>query len=309
MDFVMNLLIVAISAGTSLLFATLGGILCERSGNINLGTEGMMLMGAVSACLMYIYTGSFVLAIVAALVSGALMGLLHAFLCVTLNANQTVSGLGLTLFGTGLSAYLGKSIAGTPIPGSVPKINMPWLEVIPFIGPIFSHLDLLVWFGILLAIGLHLYMNHTSWGLHLRAVGDSPATADAMGLSVTRIRYGHIIAGSALMGLAGSYLVLAYSPSWIEGMTAGRGWIAIALIIFARWSPLRALLCTCLFGALDALGFRIQLVGTEIPSYFLKMIPYLITIAVLMFIGWKNRRGLTGQPLELGVPYIREQRH
>ncbi|MGF7048977.1 simple sugar transport system permease protein [Paenibacillus sp. DS2015] len=308
MDFIMNLLVVAISAGTPLLFAALGGILCERSGVVNLGTEGIMLMGAVSACLTYIHSGSFILAVLAAIGSGCLLGLLHSFLSITLKANQNVSGLGITLFGTGLSAYLGKPAAGTPIPGSVPKVNLPWLDGVPILGNLFAHLDILIWFSFLLVIMLHFYMNKTSWGLHLRSVGDSPATADAMGLRVYMIRYAHVVAGSALMGLAGAYLLLAYSPSWIENMTAGRGWIAIALIIFARWSPGRALICAYMFGAMDAIGFRLQIIGSEIPSYFLKMIPYVLTIIVLMFFGWRSRHQLSNQPQSLGVPYIREQR-
>lgn len=308
MDFVLNLLVAAISAGTPLLFAALGGILCERSGVVHLGTEGIMLMGAVISCITYIQSGSFVLAVVAAILSGCMLGVIHSFLSITLKANQNVSGLGITLFGTGLSAYLGKPFAGTPIPGSVPKVHLTFLEGVPMIGRIFAHLDLLIWCSFLMVVLFQIYMNKTSWGIHLRSVGDSPATADAMGLRVNAIRYAHVVAGSGLMGLGGAYLLLAYSPSWIEGMTAGRGWIAIALIIFARWSPGRAIICAYLFGAMDAIGFRLQTIGSEIPSYFLKMIPYVLTIAVLMFFGWRSRNKLSDQPQALGVPYIREQR-
>ncbi|OMF18487.1 ABC transporter permease [Paenibacillus sp. FSL H7-0331] len=309
MDFMTSLLVAAISAGTPLLLAALGGILSERSGVINLGTEGIMLMGAVLTCMTYIQTGSLVVALAAALLGTAMMGVLHAFLTVTLHANQTVSGLGITLFGTGLSAYLGKPSSGIPVPGKLPKLDLPWLDSVPLLGKMLAHQDVMVWASFVLVIAFHLLIYRTSWGLHLRAVGDSPGTADVMGIPVALFRYTYVIIGSMLMGLAGSYLLLAFSSSWVEGMTSGRGWIAIALIIFARWNPVRALFAAYLFGGLDALGFRIQLLGTPIPSYFLKMLPYVITILVLMYVGWKTRNRPSGQPEALGVPYLREQRH
>ncbi len=191
----------------------------------------------------------------------------------------------------------------------MPKLDLPWLEAVPFAGRLLAHQDWIVWFSLVLVVALHTLIYRTSWGLHLRAVGDSPGTADVMGIPVALFRYTYVVLGSMLMGLAGSYLILAYSPSWTEGMTAGRGWIAVALIIFARWNPVRALFAAYLFGGLDALGFRIQLLGTPIPSYFLKMMPYLITIGVLMYVGWKTRSKPSGGPEALGLPYLREQRH
>lgn len=298
----------AISAGSSLLFAVLGGILSEKAGVIHLGTEGIMLIGAVISCITFVHTKSVFLSLLAALLAAGGLGLIHAFLCVTLRANQIVSGLAITLFGTGFSAYLGKSVAGEALSVSVPKVDLTFLEPVPFIGRIFSHLDIFIWISILLSIFLYVYMFKTSWGLHLKAVGDSPTTSDVMGISVVKFRYFHIIAGSMLMGVAGFYLLMVYSPNWMEGMTAGRGWIAIALIIFARWNPLLAILCAYFFGGLDALGFRIQLFDIGIPSYFLKMIPYIATIIVLMFIGWKNRKKPPLEPKSLGIPYFREQR-
>lgn len=308
MDFITQLLVAAIASGTPLLFATLGGILIERSGIIQLGAEGIMLMGAVIACIAYIHTGSIVITLLATLMIGGVLGVIHAFLCVTLRTNQIVSGLAMTLFGAGLSAYLGKSISGQPIPGSVPKISLPFLEPIPVIGPIFSNLDMLTWFSFILVILLHLLIHRTSWGLHLRAIGDNPSTADVMGIPVQLIRYLCVIAGTMLIGLAGADMLLVYSPTWIEGMTAGRGWIAVALVIFARWNPIRALFCATFFGALDSIGFRIQLFNSAVPSYFLKMIPYILIIVVLMFVGWRNRNKPSGSPESLGVPYVREQR-
>ncbi|MFD0694360.1 ABC transporter permease [Paenibacillus sp. GCM10027628] len=308
MDAITQLIGAAISSGTPLLIAVLGGILIERSGIMQLGAEGLMLMGAVTSCLVFIQTGSLPLTILSVLVVSGVLGLVHAFLCVTLRSNQVVSGLAMTLFGTGLSAYLGKKISGQPIQGAVPKLDIPWLEPVPLVGSVFAHMDLFTWISLVLVTGMHLFIHRTSWGLHLRAVGDHPATADVMGISVMAIRYVCVIIGSMLIGIAGADLLLVYTPTWNEGMTAGRGWIAVALIIFARWNPVRALFCAYFFGVLDSLGFRVQLIGSHIPSYFLKMIPYIVTILVLMFLGWRNRNKPSGTPEALGVPYLREQR-
>lgn len=308
MDLVVLIIAAAISSGTSLLYAVLGGILSEKAGVIHLGTEGIMLIGAVISCIVFISTENIFITFLAALLASGALGLIHAFLCISLRANQIVSGLAITLFGTGLSAYLGKASAGVALPVSVPKVKISWLNQVPYIGTIFSNLNIFIWISIALAILLYVYMYKTSWGLHLKAVGDSPSTSDVMGISVVRFRYFHVIIGSMLMGLAGFYLIMVYSPNWIEGMTAGRGWIAVALIIFARWNPLIAILCAYFFGGLDALGYRIQLFDIGIPSYFLKMIPYIATIVVLMFIGWKNRHKPSIEPKSLGIPYFREQR-
>ncbi|MBB6675459.1 ABC transporter permease [Cohnella nanjingensis] len=308
MELLAQIIAAAISSGTPLLFAALGGILIERSGIIQLGAEGIMLLGAVIACIAFIHTGSLAVTLLAVAGISIALGLVHAFMCVTLRANQTVSGLAMTLFGSGLSAYLGKKVSGTPIPGSVPKLNLNFLDGVPFLGPVFAHLDVLAWFSFVLVVAMHLYIHRTSWGLHLRAIGDNPPTADVMGIRVQTFRYGYVIAGTILIGLAGADMLLVYSPTWTEGMTAGRGWIAVALIIFARWNPVRALFCAYFFGAMDTIGFKIQLIGSEIPSYFLKMIPYAVTILVLMFLGWRSRNKPSGSPQSLGLPYIREQR-
>jgi simple sugar transport system permease protein len=308
MDLIIQIVAAAMSSGTPLLFAVLGGILIERSGIIQLGAEGIMLMGAVTAALVCVRTGSLAAALLAVLAVSAALGLMHAFMTVSLRANQIVSGLAMTLFGSGLSAFLGRGIAGQPVPGAVPKLDLPFLEAVPVVGDLFAHLDALTWASFALVVGMHLYIYRTSWGLHLRALGDNPPTADVMGIPVTAFRYGCVIAGTMLIGIGGADLLLVFSPAWIEDMTAGRGWIAVALIIFARWNPVRALLVAYFFGALDALGFRIQLIGSDIPSYFLKMIPYAATLLVLMALGWRNRGKPSGSPESLGVPYIREQR-
>ncbi len=308
MDWITQILAAGLSAGTPLLFATLGGILIERSGVIQLGAEGLMLMGAVTAALMYLWVPNLLLTVGAVLVVGMLLGLLHAFLTVTLRANQIVSGLAMTLFGTGLSATLGQPVAGAPLVGSAPLLNLNFLSSLPLAGPLLAHLDIFTWLSFILVIALTLLLKKTSFGLRLKAVGDSPGTADVMGIPVTLYRYGCVMAGSALMALGGADLLLVYSPTWIQGMTAGRGWIAVALIIFSQWNPLRALIGTYFFGILDTLGFRIQLAGSTIPPYFLKMIPYLVTILVLILVGWRTRHRPSSAPRALGLPYLREQR-
>lgn len=308
MELITQLLATAMAAGTPLLFATLGGILIERSGIIQLGAEGLMLMGAVTAAMVFLATSNLALTLLAVLLVTGLLGVLHAFLTVTLRANQIVSGLAMTLFGTGLSAYLGKAITGQPLPGSVPKLDLGWLDPVPILGPVMAHLDVFTWASLVVVVVMYLYIEHTCWGLHLKAVGDNPATADVMGIRVQGFRYGCVIVGSMLMGLGGANLLMVFSPTWIEGMTAGRGWIAVALIIFARWNPLYALAAAYFFGLLDGLGFRMQLAGSTISPYFLKMLPYLLTIAVLILVGWRTKHKLSGSPLALGVPYIREQR-
>jgi len=308
MEMTSLILIAAISGGTSLLFAVLGGILNEKAGVINLGTEGIMLIGAVMSAIVFLQTQNLLITFLVMLGATGILGFLHAFLCITLRANQIVSGLAVTLFGSGLSAYIGKSVAGAPIPVSIPKIKLTFLDSIPLLS-VFANLDIFIWSSMIVSIVLYLYMYKTSWGLHLKAVGDNPSTSDAMGISVIAFRYFHVVIGSMFMGCAGFYLIMAYSPNWIEGMTSGRGWIAIALIIFARWNPIYALFGAYFFGGLDSLGFRMQIYDLNIPSYFLKMIPYIATIIVLMFIGWKNRSKPSIEPKSLGNPYFREQRY
>ncbi|MEI8095447.1 MAG: ABC transporter permease [Spirochaetales bacterium] len=298
MEVFTQLLTAAIASGTPLLFVTLGGILIERSGIIQLGAEGLMLMGAVTAAGTYLATGNLVLALLAVLLVTGALGMLHAFLTVTLRANQIVSGLALTLFGSGLSAYLGKAFTGIPVAGAIAKFDLGVLGTVDGFA--------LASLGLVLVLQLAFF--HTSWGLHLRAVGDNPATADVMGIRVQAVRYFCVVGGSMLMGLGGANLLLVFSPTWIEGMTTGRGWIAIALVIFARWNPLGALAACWFFGFLDTLGFRLQLAGSKIPTYFLNMLPYVLTIAVLIVVGWRTKHKMAKGPQALGVPYIREQR-
>ncbi|MEW6546150.1 MAG: ABC transporter permease [Bacillota bacterium] len=294
----------AITAGTPILFAALGEILAERVGVLNLGVEGMMLVGAVSGFLVTVRTGSPWLGLLASLVAGGLMALIHAVLSVGLRANQVVSGLALTLFGTGLSGYLGKPLIGVPAPLTFRPVKVPGLGDMPFLGPVVFGHDYLVYISYLLVPLLWFFLYRTRPGLHMRSVGENPAAADAMGINVVWTRYIYTVAGGMLAGAGGAYLSLAYAPTWLENMTAGRGWIAVALVIFAGWNPLVALAGSYLFGGVDALGLRIQAVGTVVPSFFLSMLPYVFTILVLL-VSARGKRRLAA-PGALGLAYDRE---
>ncbi|MEW5954445.1 MAG: ABC transporter permease [Bacillota bacterium] len=307
-DILIAILATAVTAGTPILFAALGEILAERSGVLNLGVEGMMLVGAISGFVIGVKTANPWLGLIMAMVAGGSMAMIHAFLCVSLKANQVVSGLALTLFGIGLSGYLGKAMIGVPLPQPFQTVNLPVLSDLPFIGPVFFQHDPLVYLSFLLVPALWALIFKTRAGLNMRAVGENPATADSMGINVFLTRYIYVIAGGMLAGIGGAYLSLAYVPSWMENMTAGRGWIAVALVIFATWNPLSALWGAYIFGGIDALGFRLQALDVMISPYFLKMLPYLFTIAVLILVTRKNLVNRIGSPKSLGVPYDREER-
>jgi general nucleoside transport system permease protein len=305
---VVTVLAAAISAGTAILFACLGEILCERAGVLNLGVEGMMLMGALAGFAATFATGSPWLGAIAALLAGGAMSLIHALLTVTLRANQVVSGLALTLFGGGLSSFLGQPLVGQPAPASFERTSLPLLGDIPVIGEILFRQDMLTYLSYLLVPLLWLFIFRTRPGLHLRAVGESPATTDAMGLSVSRLRYLYIVLGGMLAGLGGAAISLASNPGWTENITAGRGWIAIALVIFATWSPVRAAVGAYLFGGVEALQFRLQGAGTQVSPFFLNMLPYLFTILVVAVSSGEKIQRKLGVPTALGDPYWREER-
>jgi len=307
-DFMIAVLATAIVAGTPLLYAALGEILAERSGVLNLGVEGMMLVGAVSGFMVAVGTGDPWLGVLTAMFAGGALALVHAFLSVTLKANQVVSGLALTLFGTGFSAYLGRSYIGTPLDRPLCEMHLPLLSDLPLLGPIFFRHDALVLLSYLLVPALWLLVYRTRAGMNLRAVGENPAAADSLGVNVSLTRYGYVIAGGMLAGIGGAYLSLVYVPAWMENMVAGRGWIAIALVIFATWNPLNAMLGAYIFGGIDALGFRLQTLDVAVSPYFLKMLPYLFTIGVLILVTGKNVRRRIGAPGALGTPYNREER-
>jgi simple sugar transport system permease protein len=237
--------------------------------------------------------------------AGALLAAGHAFLTVTLGSEQVTTGLALALFGTGLSAFVGKPFIGIPNPAPVRALPLPGLSDIPILGRVFFEQDMLVYASYGLAIAVWWWLSRTRPGLHLRACGESAEAADAMGVNVTAMRYTAVICGGALAGLAGGYLSLAYTPAWTENMTGGLGWIAIALVIFSTWNPLRLLAGAYLFGAVDALGFRVQLLGVGTSSILLQMLPYVFTLTVLLLITIARRQSYV--PAALGRAYFREE--
>lgn len=310
-----SILTVTIQAGTSLVFATIGEILTERSGILNLGLEGIMIMGAVTAFAGAYHSGSLLVGLLIAVLVGLLLASIHAVLTITFRADQVVSGLALTLFGSGLASFLGQRLGpgGKPLVGEVgPKFTktaVPLLSEIPYLGEALFKQDPMVYGMYLLVPLVAYYLYKTRPGLHLRAVGESPATADAMGIPVARTRYLYTLLGGVLIALGGAHLSLAYTPGWTENLTGGRGWIAIALVIFATWDPWRAVAGAILFGGVNAIQFRLQAAGTTLPAAFLGMLPYLFTIVVLVIITWWEAfRKRVGAPAALGIPYVREER-
>jgi len=301
----------AVIAGTPLLFATLGELITEKAGNLNLGVEGMMLMGAVIGFAVGLYTGNPFLAVLGAIGAGAAGAAVYAILTVTLRANQVVTGLTLTIFGTGFASFVGKSFMGVPAPASVKAVfktvEIPLLSKIPVIGPAFFGQDIFIYFGYLITICASLYLWRTRKGLNLKAVGENAAAADASGIPVNAYKYVHIILGGALCGLGGAYMSLVTIPVWQENVVGGRGWIAVALVIFASWKPSKALVGAFLFGGLDILGFRLQSLGIHVSQYLVDMVPYAATILIVIISTRKNKKEDIG-PADLGVPYFREDR-
>ncbi|MFZ5597741.1 MAG: ABC transporter permease [Bacillota bacterium] len=302
------ILATAVTAGTPILYAALGELLAERSGVMNLGVEGMMLIGAVCGFIAAISFKNPWAGVAAALLAGGAVSLIHAFLTVTLKTNQVVSGLALTIFGSGLSGYIGKNYIGIPLATPIVSKPLGILGDIPFLGPVFFNHDPLVYITYLLVPALWVLIYRTRAGMHLRAVGENPSAADSLGVKVSLSRYLYVVSGGMLAGLGGAYLSLAYAPSWLENMTAGRGWIAVALVIFAIWNPLRAMLGAYIFGGIDALGLRLQVLGVMIPPFFLQMMPYLFTILVLVVVIGRKGSSRLGSPGALGVPFDREER-
>ncbi len=307
-SFLTSVLAAAMTSGVAILYASLGEVLAERSGVINLGVEGMMLMGALGGFAVCYWTDSAWLGLIGAILVGALMASIHAVLTVSFRANQVVCGLALTIFGGGLSSFLGASLVGKPAPARFSRLDIPILGDIPGIGNILFNQNVLVYASYFIAPALWWYVYRTRPGLNLRAVGENPATADAMGLNIARLRYVYVILGGAFAGIGGAAISLATNPGWAENMTAGRGWIAVALVIFGTWNPMRVAAGAFLFGAVEAGQFRLQGINVPVSAFFLNMLPYLFTIAVLVFSTLRTRRLRIGQPAALGKAYIREER-
>ena len=320
----MDLIIIlqaGVATGTVLLFATIGEIFSERSGVMNLGVEGMMLLGAMSAFSVAVSTGNPWLGLLVAMLAAGLLSQIHAFITITLQADQVVSGLALTFLGTGISLVLGEGLSKAGAISLLPNFSIPLLTKIPLIGPIFfTDQSIMVYVGYLFVPLTWYYINRTRPGMHLRAVGEHPAAADSLGISVYGTRYFYVFVGGALAGLAGAVISLAVSPGWFSELTtAGQGWIAVGLVIFAQWDPVRAMFGSYAFGALRRLILDIQgpamILGFNNPFYynpywgfFLQMLPYAFTIFVLVIGSREAVRKRLGAPAALGQPYIRGER-
>lgn len=308
----------AVQMGTPLLFGTLGAILCEKVGHLNLGVEGMMLMGAVMGFTVGLSTGNAPLAIISAGACGAVGAFIYAVITVTLKGNHTVTGLALTIFGTGFSSFFGTSLVGQSLPETLTSFlsikAIPGLSSIPILGTAIFTQSVYVYMSIIIAVVIYVYLNKTRFGLNTRAIGENPGAADASGIKVDFYKYVNIVLGGFLCGLGGAYYSLVFVPRWQENITAGAGWIAVALVIFATWHPLKAIAGAYLFGALRGIGFKFQ--GTaltiggmslSLPPQILDMIPYVMTIIVLIFITLNNKKE-NKPPAHLGLSYFREDR-
>jgi len=284
-------------AATPLILAALGELVTEKSGVLNLGVEGMMLIGAVAGFIVTVVTGNIYLGLLIASVSGIAIALIHAVLTITIGANQVATGLALTIFASGLSAFVGADYVGKTITGLQP-LKIPILKSIPLLNQ-----DIIVYSSVILVILVWWFLRKTRSGLVLRSVGESPEAADALGLPVVRVRYFAVMFGGAMAGLAGGYLSLAYTPLWAENMTGGRGWIAIALVVFATWKPIRILWGAYLFGGVSAIQLILQGLGVNISPYLLSSLPYLATILVLVIISRDATRIQLGAPASLGEPF------
>ena len=300
------ILLTVITASTPLVIAALGELVAERSGVLNLGVEGMMIMGAVAAFAGAQMSGSPYVGLICGIAAGALFSLLFGFLTLTLVANQVATGLALTILGLGVSGMLGESFVS--VPGiRLSPIVFPFLSDIPVIGSVLFRQDLTFYLSIALLVGVSWFLFRSRAGLKLRAIGDNHASAHALGINVIRTRYLAVIFGGACAGLAGAQLSLVYTPQWVENMSSGRGWITLALVVFASWRPLRVFAGGYLFGAVTILQLHAQAFGIGIPAQFLSMLPYAATIVVLIVISHNRRTTLINTPASLGKAFVPER--
>lgn len=298
-------------AGVPLLFATVGALITEKVGNSNLGVEGMMLMGAVMSYVTATATKNPFLTLLAAMAAGAAGALIYAIITISLKANQIVTGLTLTIFGTGFAKFVGQPYLGKAVPEVVTKFfvkkPIPILSDIPFLGPVFFRQDVFVYLSYIVVIVAAIYMYKTRLGTNLKAVGENTAAADASGINITLYKYVHVLIGGALSGLGGAYLSIVRIPLWQEDVVNGRGWIAVALVIFVAWNPIKAFFGSILFGGLSIAGMRLQVLGVGISQYLFDMIPYIATILIVIFSTHKKRRE-SQPPADLSNNYFREER-
>ena len=291
-----------ITAATPLLLAAMGELVVERSGTLNLGVEGMMIVGAVSAFAAAQVTGSAALGLGVAVLAGMAMAGLFALLAVWLATNQVATGLALTIFGLGVAGMAGEGFVGRP-GVKLPAVEVPILADLPVLGVLFRQ-DAVFWLSVLVTAGVVWFLFRTRAGLSLRAVGDAPAAGHALGLHVLRTRTLAVLFGGACAGAAGAQLTLVYTPQWIEDVTAGRGWIALALVVFASWRPLRVVVGAYLFGAVTIAQFHAQALGVGVPSQLLAALPYLATVLVLVVISTNRRFTMVNTPAALGRPFV-----
>ena len=305
-----NIISTAIDAGAVIVYAGMGELLLERTGVLNLGLEGIIAIAAASAVIAAQWATTPFTALAIAILVGAAMGIVFMLVTVIFRANQVLSGLAMFLVGIGLAGHLGGSVAGNPSPVTFEAVPIPLLSDIPHIGPMFFDHDPLVYFGyVALPIIVWFVLNRTRHGINLRAVGEDPAAADATGVSVTGIRSFYAVLGGALAGVGGATLSLAFTPGWTPNVVAGRGWIALAVVIFAMWQPGRLIVGATLFGALISVSFIAQDRGWDIPGQVLNMLPYLITLALIVVAVLRNRgKRATVAPAALAVPFFREER-
>ncbi len=309
MEFLSQILIATVEMGTPLLFATLGGVISERAGVINLGMEGLMLVGALTGFVVMLYSGSALAAVAVAALAGGMVTMIHGLVCLFLRANQIASGLALTLFGTGLSGLFGSTLVGktfTPLA----DLPVPLLHKLPLLGPVFFTQDALVYLSYGCAALSWWVLFKTRLGLNIRSMGEAPEVCDSLGLSVLGYRFWCLVIGGMLIGIGGAYFSLVLNPFWVDFITAGRGWIAVALVIFALWHPFKAVAGAYLFGLALALELRLQLLGVELSPYLLKMLPYLLTIGVLTVVTIRNaKRNIQVMPAALGQVFFRGEKH
>lgn len=298
-----SILLSIVTAATPLLIAALGELVAERSGVLNLGVEGMMIVGAVAGFAAAQATGMPLVGLLAAALAGVALSALFALLAVWLATNQVATGLALTLFGLGVAGLAGEGFVGQP-GVRLPDLAVPVLSDLPVVGPLVFGQNLLVYLSLALTVGVAWLLFRTRAGLRLRAVGDAPAAAHALGLGVNRTRTLAVLFGGLCAGIAGAHLTLVYTPQWIDNITAGRGWIALALVVFASWRPWRVLVGAYLFGAVTIAQFHAQALGVEVPSQLLSALPYLATIAVLVVIATNRRFTMVNTPAALGRPFV-----
>jgi simple sugar transport system permease protein len=297
-----GLIVLTLAASTPLIIAALGELVVEKSGVLNLGVEGMMLTGAVCAFIVCVKTGSPWLGVVAGAAAGALLAAIFGVLTLTLAANQVASGLALSIFGAGLSAFAGLDYVAAVVT-SIKPLDIPGLTTLPIAGPLLFGHNPLVYLACALLAAVHAWLYHTRAGLVVCAIGEAPDAAHAIGYRVIAIRYACVLFGGACAGVAGAYLSLAYTPMWNENMTAGRGWIALALVVFATWKPLRVLLGALLFGGVTLAQFQVQAAGVDVAPQLLAMLPYAATIIVLAVISRNPMLILRNAPASLGRPF------